>query len=123
MKLVTVTTGSSCSHSSNTTGTVDATTDDDGSTNGTVRATTSGSTNCSNDTTRHYTISVSQQTFVIEPELTKGQKVLRSPQWGGAHDSPNKASSPTNSLAPIFSSAAMRKDFGSNWATENHGTA
>ncbi len=74
VKFVTVTTGTSCSHKSNTTGTVDATTDADGNTDGTVRATTSGSTNCSNDITRYYTISVGEQTFVIEPEMTKGQK-------------------------------------------------
>ena len=74
VKFTTVTTGTSCSHSASTTGDVDATTSDDGNTTGTVKATTSGSTDCSDVTRRHYTLAVGQQTFVIEPEPTKGQK-------------------------------------------------
>ena len=66
VKFVTVTTGSSCSSSGNTLGKVD----DDGN----LTANSSGSADCSNQTTRHYTLSVGPQVFVIEPELTKGQK-------------------------------------------------
>jgi hypothetical protein len=63
VKFVTVTTGSACSHSANTNGTVDATTDDDGNTSGTVKASTSGSTDCSNVTMRHYTLTVGQRSL------------------------------------------------------------
>lgn len=78
VKFVTVTTGSSCSSSGDTNGKVDD--------NGNVSATSSGTTNCANRTKRHYTLSVGQQTFVIEPEPTRGQKgtALATLGWSAA---------------------------------------
>jgi hypothetical protein len=61
----TVATGSSCSHSSTTSGNVDATTDDDGNTTGTIKATTEGSTDCSNTGWVYYTLSVGNHTYVV----------------------------------------------------------
>jgi hypothetical protein len=68
----TVATGSSCSHSSTTSGNVDATTDDDGNTTGTVKATTEGSTNCSDTGWVYYTIAVGSHTYVVHHAVTFG---------------------------------------------------
>jgi hypothetical protein len=78
VKFVTVTTGNSCSQNGSTSGKVD----DDGN----ISANSSGTSNCANITKRHYTISVGQQTFVIEPEFTKGQKgaALATLGWSAA---------------------------------------
>ena len=78
VKFVTVTTGSSCSHRSNTSGEVDD--------NGNVSARTTGHSDCADVTSRHYTLSVGQQAYVIEPELTKGQKgaALATLGWSAA---------------------------------------
>jgi len=78
VKFVTVTTGTDCSHRSNTSGQVDD--------NGSVSADTNGSTSCSDITKRHYTLSVGQQTYIIEPEPTKGQKgaALATLGWSAA---------------------------------------
>jgi hypothetical protein len=78
VKFITVTTGNSCSHNGSTSGKVD----DDGS----ISANSSGTSDCTNLTKRHYTISVGQQTFEIEPEFTKGQKgaALATLGWSAA---------------------------------------
>lgn len=60
--------GSSCSHSSTTNGTVDATTNDDGYTNGTVNSTSYGSSNCSDDMRWLYTVKTDENTFVLTPD-------------------------------------------------------
>jgi hypothetical protein len=78
VRFVTVTTGKSCSQNGTTSGKVD----DDGN----ISANSSGTSDCANITRRHYTISVGQQTFVIEPEFTKGQKgaALATLGWSAA---------------------------------------
>ncbi|MGA3333637.1 MAG: hypothetical protein ABSC62_05675 [Terracidiphilus sp.] len=55
----TVSTGSSCSQQADTKGNVDD--------NGDVKASTSGSTNCSDDLVRYYTIRSGDSTLVIAP--------------------------------------------------------
>ena len=60
-----VATGSNCSHSSTTSGNVDATTDDEGNTTGTVRATTNGSTSCNDTGWVYYTITVGEHAYVV----------------------------------------------------------
>lgn len=63
----TQTTGSSCSSSTNTSGNVNANTDSAGLTTGTVSARSTGSSNCSDDERRLYTIRTDANTFVIAP--------------------------------------------------------
>jgi len=53
----TVNTGQSCTHTTNTSGTVDD--------SGNVKASSSGTTNCSDDLERQYTVKVGNNTFVI----------------------------------------------------------
>lgn len=67
-----VVSGSSCVHSSETTGDVKANTDD-GYTSGTVNATTTGTSECSNNASRLYTINVAGQTYIIRHSMTGGQ--------------------------------------------------
>lgn len=73
-----VATGSSCSHTAETTGDVDATTDDNGNTSGTVKSTTRGSTDCANSYKRLYTIRYAESTLVIAhaPEIWNRPSVL-----------------------------------------------
>lgn len=62
----TTTTGSSCSSSTNTAGNIDANTDSAGLTTGTVSARSSGSSNCSADTARLYTVRTDTNTYILE---------------------------------------------------------
>lgn len=59
--------GTSCSTDGNTTGTVNAHTDDDGNTRGTVDATTTASTSCGQRIRAYYTVVIGTHTFVLTP--------------------------------------------------------
>lgn len=69
----TETTGRNCSHSANTNGSVQATSDNYGNTNGTIDATTYGSTSCSDRRTAFYTIKSGDNEFVLTPALSGKQ--------------------------------------------------
>jgi hypothetical protein len=67
-------TGTQCSHSSDSSGTVNANTDDNGNTNGTVNATTTGSTSCKDTERALYTVKSGDNTFVLTPDRGTGAK-------------------------------------------------
>jgi hypothetical protein len=67
-------TGTQCSHSSDTSGTVNARTDDYGNTRGTVDATTTGSTSCKDTERALYTVKSGDNTFVLTPDHGAGAK-------------------------------------------------
>ena len=69
-----VTTGTSCSHQADTTGDVDATTDDDGHTTGTVKSTTNGNTSCSDTGWIYYTLQVGEHVYVVHHAITFGYR-------------------------------------------------
>jgi hypothetical protein len=79
-------TGTRCSQSSDTSGTVNANTDDDGRTNGTVNATTTGSTSCEDTERALYTVKSGENTFVLTPDRGTGAKAgaLVSMGWSTA---------------------------------------
>src|ERR1700684_3548111 len=79
-------TGTTCSHSSDTSGTVNAKTDDDGNTNGTVNATTSGNTSCQDTERALYTVKSGDNTFVLTPDRGNGAKAgaMLSMGWSAA---------------------------------------
>jgi hypothetical protein len=76
-------TGTRCSQTSDTSGTVNANTDDSGSTNGTVNATTTGSTSCADTERALYTVKSGDNTFVLTPDHGTGAKAgaLLSMGW------------------------------------------
>jgi hypothetical protein len=76
-------TGTECSHTSDTSGTVSAKTDDDGHTTGTVDATTTGRTSCEDTQKALYTVKSGDNTFVLTPDRGTGAKVgaLLSGGW------------------------------------------
>jgi hypothetical protein len=76
-------TGTQCSHTSDTSGTVNANTDDDGRTNGTVDATTTGRTSCEDTERALYTVKSGDNTFVLTPDRGTGAKAgaLLSMGW------------------------------------------
>src|ERR1700753_853690 len=61
-------TGTTCSHTSDTSGAVNANTDDSGNTSGTINATTTGSTSCADTERALYTIKSGDNTFVLTPD-------------------------------------------------------
>lgn len=60
-----VATGTSCSQVGNTSGNVDATTDDNGNTSGTVKSTSTGSMDCAPTGWVYYTLAVGDHTYVV----------------------------------------------------------
>jgi co-chaperonin GroES (HSP10) len=78
--------GTTCSHSSDTSGTVNAKTDDDGNTNGTVNATTTGRTSCQDTERTLYTVKSGDNTFVLTPDHGSGAKAgaVLSMGWSAA---------------------------------------
>lgn len=79
-------TGTQCSHTSDTSGTVNANTDSDGDTNGTVNATTIGSTSCADTERALYTVKSGENTFVLTPDHGTGAKAgaVLSMGWSAA---------------------------------------
>jgi hypothetical protein len=79
-------TGTNCSHSSDTSGTVNANSDEDGHTNGTVNATTTGETSCKDTERALYTVKSGNNTFVLTPDRGTGAKAgaLLSMGWSTA---------------------------------------
>jgi hypothetical protein len=67
-------TGTRCSQSADTSGTVNANTDDSGNTSGTVRSTTSGTTSCKDTERPLYTVKSGDNVFVLTPDHGAGAK-------------------------------------------------
>ena len=80
----TITDGSSCNSSVNTTGDVNANTDSAGLTTGTVNATTHASTTCSDINRTLYTVKSGDNVFVLVPAYSGGTKtgVILTMGWG-----------------------------------------